>query len=87
MKTPTAANFRNLDASQRSALKNICRVAAERFTESASTFNGLINHKPDPNAVMQIHGEGARRLSQQFEEQAKEAWDFVEALDAVENEE
>ncbi|RWM86460.1 MAG: hypothetical protein EOR84_30575 [Mesorhizobium sp.] len=66
-------------------LANICTTAAARFREHAQEFRKLIDYKPTPEheqgGVWQIdmtpHGEGARRLAEQFELQAKEAEEYA----------
>ncbi|TPJ51770.1 MULTISPECIES: hypothetical protein [unclassified Mesorhizobium] len=62
-------------------LANICAVAAERFKNHAKEFCKLIDYKPKANTGTTIdmipHGEGARRLAEQFELQAKEAEEYA----------
>jgi hypothetical protein len=65
----------------KTALANCLRVAAERFMEHAAEFRMLIDHQPEPNALMQIHGDGARRLAEQFEYQAREARQYADVFE------
>ncbi|RUU76132.1 hypothetical protein [Mesorhizobium sp. M7A.F.Ca.MR.362.00.0.0] len=74
-------------------LTNICQVAADRFRSNADEFRKLIDYKPTPEhekaGVWQIdmtpHGEGARRLAQQFDLQAKEAEEYAAAFANADN--
>ena len=65
---------------EQNALGNICRTAAQRFMDHAKTFHDMIDHVPAEGDMMQIHGEGARRLMIQFETQAKEAHDLADRI-------
>ncbi|TIW53853.1 MAG: hypothetical protein E5V54_24130 [Mesorhizobium sp.] len=74
-------------------LTNICLVAAERFTDHAKEFRKLVDYKPKPDQTkdgtlhvdLTPHGDGARRLAEQFELQAKEAFAYAEHLATAEN--
>jgi hypothetical protein len=71
----------SFDEHDKHTLGNCLRTAAERFKEHAETFRALIDHTPDPNAMMQIHGEGARIMADQFEEQAREALAYADVFE------
>lgn len=71
-----------------STLTNICQVAAERFLDHAKEFRKLVDYKPKPDhsvdgtlhVDLTPHGDGARRLAEQFELQAKEARAYADHL-------
>ena len=71
------------DDADQSTLANICRVAADKFGENAKLFRAMIDTKPEPESMMQIHGEGARRMAEQFDRQAAEALEFADIFAAV----
>jgi hypothetical protein len=80
------------DMSDVRALANICRTAGERWKETAADFRKLIDYKPKdiaktPDGPYEIdmtpHGEGARRIAEQFELQAKEAMDMFSLFDVA----
>lgn len=89
----TVVQFDDMD---QSTLANICRVAAERFGDHAKEFRKLIDYKPattEPQSDeagrlfvdMTPHGEGARRLAEQFERQATEARAFADLFEGVDS--
>lgn len=55
------------------ALHGALMIAAQQYRDNAAEFGKLIDHKPREHDMMQIHGEGARRLQEQFQRQADEA--------------
>ena len=77
-KTDREVHTDTFDESSLSTIANMCMVAAERFREDAKTFRALIDYKPDPEAAMQIHGDAARRMAEQFDKQAEEASEMFE---------
>jgi hypothetical protein len=84
-----------LDSIDMSMLATISRSAAERFKETADGFRKLIDFKPvegeqvDADGRRYIdmtpHGEGAKRLAEQFDWQAAEAQKFAELFDNAEH--
>lgn len=85
MDKPKPQQFALLDEGQRSYLRNICVIAAERYEDNRATFAAMIDTKPDPNSMMQIHGAGAKRIADQFQAQAEQARAFILALDGFED--
>lgn len=73
----------NPDSHEITGLVNCCMTAAQEFRKHAETFRALIDHKPAPDAMMQIHGDGARRVMQQFLDQAEQASHFCQMFQAV----
>lgn len=67
-----------------STLENICMLAAEEYRKSAATFRALINHKPKPDDFMQICGDNAKRMAEQFDGQAEEASRLCQMFQAAE---
>jgi len=61
-------------------LSNICRVAAERFTEHVKIFTDLSKSDQAPHSFLPT-GDAAKSLADQFAQQAAEALSFAEALD------
>ena len=64
-------------------LAALAMLGAERYRENAATFRALIDHKPNPDDFMQVSGDSARGLAEQFERQAEEAGRFAQLWDAV----
>lgn len=64
-----------------STLANICRVAAERFEENAKGLRKLAEVQTPPEGALYPTGDGARRLAEQFDRQAREAHDFAAVFD------
>lgn len=61
-----------------STLQNICRVAAERFSEHAALFRKQEQQPTPAEGSMIPTGQAAGRLAEQFERQAKEARQFAD---------
>lgn len=55
------------------ALHGALMIAAQQYRDNAAEFGKLIEHKPREHDMMQIHGDTARRLRDQFQKQADEA--------------
>jgi hypothetical protein len=83
------------DHADQSELSNICRSAAERFKEAADGFRKLIDFKPIEGEQvddqgrrfidMTPHGEGAKRLAEQFDRQAQSALAYATMFDEVDS--
>lgn len=74
-------NRARFDEHDKGTLGNYLRVAAERFKEHADTFRKLIDHKPGPDDIMQISGDAARSMAEQFERQRAEAVQYAEVFE------
>lgn len=59
--------------SESNTLANCCRAASDKFRENAETFRKLIDYKPHPDAMIQIHGAAAQSMAEMFDNQAYEA--------------
>lgn len=68
-----------------SSLANICRVAADKFKENADQFRALIDKKPSGEFDLMPHGEGARRIAEQFDGQAAQAREFASIFGAAQD--
>jgi hypothetical protein len=69
---------RHMQDSDISTLQNICRVAAERFTENARLFDKLALEPTPPEGSFHPTGEAAKQLAVQFRMQADEASAFAD---------
>lgn len=74
------------DSREATAIANCFMVAAEQFRQHAATFRSLIDYKPAPDALMAIHGEGARAMAEQFDAQAEQASRYCQIFQALDDE-
>lgn len=74
---------RNMNLDDMQFISNMAASAAEKYRECADTFRKLIDHTPDPDSMMQISGEAARRMAETFDAQAAQASHYCQLFSAI----
>lgn len=65
-------------------LQNVMMMAAEQYRAHALEFRKLIDYKPEAGSMMQVHGEAAKRIAEQFDLQAATASRYCQIFGAAE---
>lgn len=65
-------------------LAGALQIAAERYRDNAKEFAKLVDYKPTPDSFVQIHGQQAQNIVDDFTRQAEEASAFVALFNASE---